>query len=87
MNTIKKIEMYARGIQDSGPTKILIEENIIVNPKNTEIKPSVAFIRNDGWSLGVPEFLIEKAEDLFDWVAILTIQSNKVKLLKEHKIK
>lgn len=87
MHLIQKISIIARGIQDCGPTKILIDENVIVNPKKTDIKPDIIFIRIDGWSLGVPNNLIEKAAELHDWVALLRSPFNKLELLKEHKIK
>lgn len=87
MTTLKKINMYARAIQDIGPIKMLVSQGEFVPSHKTNVKPHIVFIREDGWSLGVPQNLVDLAYDLYSWVALIRLSTNKIEYMMEHKVK
>ena len=72
---IREIEKIKR----VGPRRVLIREGIADSAGNAlrdyGYVPAMVFLRDDGWSLGAPEHLIESARSLWpnDWVAVFRI--------------
>jgi len=71
---------YAKTIIANGPRRVLVEDDrgeFGVTPKcareDYDIEPDIIFIRKDGWSLGAPDHLADKAEHLWtgSWIGVL----------------
>lgn len=54
-----------------GPTRIVInEEGEAKHPSRTDVRCSIVFVRNDGWSLGAPYPFAKVAYDMWpkEWI-------------------
>jgi hypothetical protein len=74
-----------RNIKESGPARVVVEPGgYAVGYRRAladyQVVPTVIFIRDDGWTLGAPDGLIDVAMSLWEneWVAVLTISNGHV---------
>ena len=83
--------LYAKQIIANGPRRVLVESNYGVTPQRAkeiyDIEPDIVFIRNDGWSLGAPDHLADKAEKLMAsrWIGVLIRPNTEPITLSEYR--
>ncbi len=71
------IAATVRAVQGNGPTRVVIDDEGEAVPARRAdamgITPSVVFVRSDGWTLGAPDGLVERAYRLWEsrWVAVV----------------
>ena len=68
---------FRHSILKDGPTRVIVNEEGNAVPSEQAknefgLVPTVIFLRNDGWSLGVPRYLESVAKKLWrgSWIAV-----------------
>ncbi len=66
------------GIAYNGPTRVVVSSDgearsPMQAKKENDIESDIIFVRNDGWSLGTPNYFIRVAERMYagDWVMVI----------------
>ena len=72
-----KLEIWVKKIVETGPTRVVVNASgEATTPEKAErdyqVKPTIIYIRNDGWSLGTPPQFDTVASNLWrnEWVAV-----------------
>lgn len=79
------LDALARNIKKSGPARVMVEEDYAVSYQRAladyQVVPTVVFIRDDDWSLGAPDGMIEFARLIWEreWVAVLDVATGIIK--------